>query len=119
MWKIGSYLRKTNWTLSDIDVNVDNTSHTSVTFQMLVDKSDKVEAKLFSPVKALKLLQLNFLYDHYNSSSLCSYSLSGESLRKMECLDKNQSNMVKTDKILIFENGTLFDQATGEEFNEG
>ena len=119
MWKIGSYLRKTNWTLSDIDVNVDNTSHTSVTFQMLVDKSGKAEAKLFSPVKALKLLQLNFLYDHYDSSSLCSYSLSGESSRKMECLDKNQSNMVKTDKILIFENGTLFVQVTGEEFNEG
>ena len=37
----------------------------------------------------------------------------------MECLDKNQSNMVKTDKILIFENGTLSDQVTGEEFNEG
>ena len=86
---------------------------------MLVDKSDKAEAKLFSPVKALKLLQLNFLYDHYDSSSLCSYSLSGESSRKMEWLDKNQLNMVKTDKIFIFEIGTLFDQVAGEEFNEG
>ena len=27
--------------------------------------------------------------------------------------------MVKTDKIFIFEIGTLFDQVTGEEFNEG
>lgn len=119
MWKIGSYLRKTNWTLSDIDFKVDNTSYTSVTFQILVHNSDIDEAKLFSPVKDLKLLQLNFLYNRYNSSSLCSYSLSGETSRRMECLDKNQSKMIEKDKISVFDNGTLFNRVTPEEFNEG
>ena len=121
MWKIELYLRNTNWTLSDIVVNAYNASYSSVSFQILARKSDRIgnETTLFSPVKYLKLFQLNFLYDRYNNSSFCSYSLSGESSRNMECHDKNQSKTITKDKISIFDNGTLFDRVTRETFHEG
>lgn len=113
-------LRNTNWTLSNIAIHVDDTNYTTVTFQILAIKSERNETELFSPVKDLQLGQINFFYNRYNASSLCSYSLSIETSRKMKCLDTNQSNVAITmDKVSIFDNGTLYHQASGEKFNQG
>ena len=120
MRKIEHHLRNTDWTLSGIVIYVDKTEDVTVLFQNLATKSDMNETELFSPVKFLKLHQINFLYDLYNASSLCSYSLIAKSSQRMKCLDKQQSNVtVSMEKATTFDNGTIFYRPTGQMFKPG
>ena len=121
MRRINLNSQKTNWTLSNILINVESTSYTTVMLQILAIKSEVNETKLFSFVKDLKLRQLRFLYNDLNASSVCSYSLNATSSLKMSCLsNENQSNIASArDKVLIFDNGTLFHQDTQDDFDAG
>ena len=121
MRRINLHSQKTNWTLSNIFINVESTSYATVMFQILAIESEVNETGLFSFVKDLKLRQLSFLYDDLNASSVCSYSLNATSSRRMGCLtNENKTDMVIVrDKVLIFDNGTLFYEHTQDDFDAG
>ena len=120
MRRIQLNLQNTNWTLSNIVINLESTNYTTVTFEILTIKKGINETEQFSLVKDLKLDVISFLYNLYNASSICSYSLSANTTRQMNCLDNNRSNVaIAMDKVSIFDNGTMFDQATQESFSPG